>query len=77
MKWWLVLCPLLMIYEVQRLPVSMVSAYGSTLQHFKLSASNSGLEGGVPWLLLLRLVCGAPLHPRLADPDPNPAWLGG
>lgn len=46
MKWWLVLCPLLMIYEVQRLPVSMDPAYGSTLQHLKLPASNSGLEGG-------------------------------
>lgn len=27
--------------------------------------------------MLLRLDCGAPLHPRLADPDANPAWLGG
>jgi len=62
-----------MIYKVQRLPVSMVSAYGSTLQHLKLSASNSGLEGGGLWLFLLKTVCGAPLHPRLADPDPSPA----
>lgn len=30
-----------------------------------------------PWLLLLKLVCGAPLYPRLADPNPKPAWLGG
>lgn len=27
--------------------------------------------------MLLKLASGAFLHPRRADPDPNPAWLGG
>lgn len=37
----------------------------------------AGVWRGFLWLSLLRWVCGAALQPRLAEPDPNPAWLGG
>lgn len=58
-----------MMDEVRGLPVSTVSAYGSTLQQLKLGASSLALEG-VLWLLLLRWECGA-------EPEPSPACLGG
>lgn len=56
-----------MIDEVQSLPVSMLSAYGSTLQQLKLSASAWVWKGSLR-LLLLRWGCGAALLLSLTQP---------